>query len=71
MQNRLRHSALGLGTAIVFMAAGNTTEFSDGTIRWRLIATDASHFSWEYSLTSTGFAGTENVDYYIPQSIDV
>jgi hypothetical protein len=43
--------------------------FTDGTETWRLIADATESFNWQYTLTSTGFNGTENTDYYTPQEI--
>ena len=71
MQNRLRHSGLGLGTAIVLMAAsgGISNVFTDGTEIWRMNARDGS-LCWDYTLTVTGFSGVEDTDWYNAQSID-
>lgn len=44
--------------------------FTDGTETWRLIADDDEAFNWQHTLTATGFAGTEDVDYYTPQEIE-
>ena len=49
---------------------GAALSFSDGTESWRLVANDEDCFSWQHTLTSTGFAGTEDVDFYVPHSID-
>ena len=49
---------------------GAALSFSDGTESWRLVANDEDCFSWQHTLTSTGFSGTEDVDFYVPHSID-
>ena len=43
---------------------------TDGTETWRLIADDDEAFNWQHTLTPTGFAGTEDVDFYTPQEIE-
>lgn len=41
---------------------------SDGIESWRITARDGA-IAWDYTLTPTGFAGTEDVDWYNPQMI--
>lgn len=44
--------------------------FSDGTAIWRLIADNDEAFNWQFTLNETGFAGTEDIDFYTTQMID-
>lgn len=42
---------------------------TDGTEIWRLIADTDEFWNWQHTLTTTGFSGTEDIDFYTPEDI--
>lgn len=64
----------GIGIGIPFKiktgASGFPATLTDGTETWRLIADTEDCFNWQHTLTETGFAGTEDIDFYTPYEID-
>lgn len=62
---------LGLGLSPCFKRKrkGFPATLTDGTETWRLIADTDEAFNWQHTLNTTGFSGTEDVDYYTPEDI--
>ena len=64
---------IGIGLVIPFRERTGTGTsvpvpiYTDGTEIWRLDVRD-DVLNWDYTLTSTGFDGTEDIDWYNAQS---
>lgn len=65
---RIGGLAIGSGQGSLSPPAPWDGTLTDGTETWRIIADDSRRRAFQHTLTATGFAGTEGVDYYTPES---
>lgn len=63
---------IGVRISIGVKGKGNSgfpATLTDSTEIWRVIADTDEAFNWQHTLTTTGFSGTEDVDFYTPEDI--
>jgi len=61
---------LGLSPCLKGKRKGFPATLTDGTEIWQFVANNRSSQAWQHALTSTAFAGSEDVDWYEPYEIE-